>query len=283
MITPQSEQVYVHLNLCGEYTNERRAWGGQRGSRAWACEWVVTVALLVGAGVLALLLPPAQVVHAATLSVTTCADSGSGSLRNAIGSATAGDTITFATDCPTSGPIKLTGGTLTLSKSVTIDGTGRQVVIDGNCTTDANSNCTGGDSTVFHATVRGNVTLRALTIQHGNGTHGGGIFNVGILTVTDSTLANNAASEGGGIATYVKLTVTGSTLANNFARSGGGIDNSGTLIVTNSTLTNNSANTTGGGIANRFVGGGQTVIVTNSTLVNNSARYLTNEIGRAHV
>ncbi len=82
------------------------------------------------------------------------------------------------------------------------------MVVDGNCTTDANSNCTGGGNTVFHVT-GGNVTLRTLTIQHGNtptsfggGPPGGGILNdFGTVTVTNSTIVyNHAAGGGGGIA-----------------------------------------------------------------------------------
>ncbi|MDQ6833534.1 MAG: hypothetical protein M3008_09050, partial [Chloroflexota bacterium] len=139
---------------------------------------------VAGLVVLAVLLPlafsPVGTVHAASLNVTNCLDDGSaGSLRDVITNAAAGATITFATDCSTSNPITLTGGTLTLSKDVTIDGTGRQVVIDGNCATDAYSRCSGsapGGSTVF-TIPGGSVTLRALTIQHGFDAYGGAIFN----------------------------------------------------------------------------------------------------------
>lgn len=210
----------------------------------------MTVVLLVGAGVFSLLLPPAPVVHAATVSVTTCNDSGMGSLRDAITTARVGDTITFATDCPTSSPITLTNGTLLLTRDLTIDGTGRQVVVDGGCPTDANSDCTGGGSTVFRISPDSNVTLRALIIQHGNannGILGGGIYNVdATLTLTNSTLAHNSSGFfGGGIftnpGTLTTLTVTNSTFANNSASAqGGGIFNDGTVTVTNTILAGNA-------------------------------------------
>ena len=195
---------------------------------------------------------------AATVSVANCNDSGTGSLRAAIGTAAAGDTITFAADCPTSSPIRLTTGSLTLSQSVTIDGTGRHIVIDGNCTTDANSDCTGGGNTVFHVT-GGTVTFNALTIQHGNtptsfggGPPGGGILNdFGRVTVANSTITrNHAAGGGGGIANNddQNLTVTNSTIANNSALEGGGIDTgyNETVTITNSTISNNSSSGGGG-------------------------------------
>jgi len=245
---------------------------GRRSGGGWVCGCMVA-ALLVGACVLTLLLPPASVVHAAPVSVTNCTDSGSGSLRDAIGSAAAGDTITFATDCPTTGPITLTNGTLTLSRDVTIDGTGHTVVIDGGCSTDANSDCTGGGNTVFLISGGNVTTLRALTIQHGNtsnnGSLAGGIYlNAGTLTLTNSTLAHNSTGfYGGGIFNAGTLTVTGSTFANNVAAQGGGgiFNGIGTLTVTNSTFANNSA-TNGGGIENRNFG---TVTVTNTILAGN--------------
>ncbi len=136
------------------------------------------------------------------------------------------------------------------------------------------------------------------------GGHGGGIYNSGTLTVSNSTISNNFAEGygfgngggiynsisgtatvsystlsgnygntglgalGGGIWSDGKLTVTYSTLSNNFGNSGGGIYNrgSGTLTVTNSTLSNNSVFGSGGGIVNHG-----TATVNNSTLSGNSA------------
>jgi hypothetical protein len=66
-------------------------------------------------------------VRAATDTVTTCDES---TLRTVISNAAAGDTVSFG--C--SGTITLTsggGGTITLSKNLTIDGSGQAVTISG--------------------------------------------------------------------------------------------------------------------------------------------------------
>jgi hypothetical protein len=67
---------------------------------------------------------------------------------------------------------------------------------------------------------------------------GGGIWNNGTLTVTNSTVSENTADSGGGILTGGTLTVTNSTVSGNTAADvGGGIFNSGgTLTVTNTLI-----------------------------------------------
>src|SRR3954451_13195667 len=70
----------------------------------------------------ALLAPAAA--RAAT--VTNTADSGAGSLRGAIASASNGDTISFAPGV--TGTITLTSGELVIDKSLTIDGPGLKVL-----------------------------------------------------------------------------------------------------------------------------------------------------------
>lgn len=198
--------------------------------------------------------------------VANCNDSGAGSLRDAITTATSGATITFQAglNCSNtgSGPITLTGGTLTLTQNVTIDGIGAMIVVDGN-----------NNGSVF--TVNSGVTasINLLTIQHGNATNGGGINNSGTLTVTNSTLsANNASVAGGAVQNSGTLTLTGSTLSANNAFRGGGIENNpGTLTLTNTTFSGNAASF-GGGIYT-FCGNGcgaLTATATNSTFSGNS-------------
>ena len=180
-------------------------------------------------------------------------------LRDALGLAPSvydRETITF--NGTGSGTITLSAGTLTLVGNVTIDGTGRSVIVDGGCTFSGGA-CTGVTGVrVFTVNSGVTATLTALTIQHGNGgTGGSGILNNGgTLTVTNSTLTANSATSGngnsgGGINNNGgTLTVTNSTLSGNSAiASGGGIFNNGPLTVTNSTFSGNSA-TSGGGIFN---------------------------------
>jgi predicted outer membrane repeat protein len=108
-----------------------------------------------------------------------------------------------------------------------------------------------------------------LTIANGNSTgDGGGIYNTGTLTVTDSTFSDNSANfNGAGIYNNGTLTVTNSTFSDNSAyTSGGGIYNTGTgtLTVTNSTFSGNGVDGYGGGIYNDG-----TLMVTNSTFSEN--------------
>jgi hypothetical protein len=223
----------------------------RRGSRQWLV--LLSLALLLSG--LAL---PAAPVAANTLHVTDCGDAGANTLRGKIGSAAAGDTIVFDQDCT----ITLTTGTLT--QNVTIDGSGHTVAVDGN-----------NAVTVFDL---GPVTatLNAVTIRHGNGSIscgsgslcGGGIFNSGTLTVTNSTVADNASEGGGGgVWNAGTLSLTNSSVTGNSVTSGGGIYNNGTLTVTNSTIANNSAAYDGGGILNSD---GATMTVMNGTITGNS-------------
>jgi hypothetical protein len=197
----------------------------------------------------------ATAANAATYTVTTTADSGRGSLRAAIGSAASGDTINITAK----GTITL-ASTLTLSKNVTITGPGASVLtVSG-----------GGVVIVFTIKTRITVSISGLTIANGYSNYmGGGIYNVGKLTVSNSTLSSNSASNGGGIFNQGTLTVSNSTLSGNSASNdGGGIyNNGGTLTVSNSTFSGNSASTYSGGIGNPI----GTVTVSNSTFSGNSA------------
>jgi hypothetical protein len=115
----------------------------------------------------------------------------------------------------------------------------------------------------------GNLTVRDLTLRGGvaDGGSGGGVYNQGSLTLTNSTLSANAAtSDGGGLFNSGTLTLTNSTLSGNVAGSnGGGVLNNGTLTMTNSTLSSNTS-AYGGGVYNRSA-----LTLANSTLSGNSA------------
>jgi hypothetical protein len=86
--------------------------------------------------------------------------------------------------------------TLTIDRNVTIDGAGYTVTVSGDVTGDGMSL---DDVRVF--TVNSGVTanLQNLTVAYGFAiVDGGGIYNSGTLTVTDSAFANNFTGISGG-------------------------------------------------------------------------------------
>jgi hypothetical protein len=116
-----------------------------------------------------------------------------------------------------------------------------------------------------------------LTISQGSvtGSHnGGGIYNSGNLTITNSRILNNMAFSGGGIinTTTGQLTISGSTLANNHAtRTSGAIYNQGQLTVSDSVIANNVADVDHGAIGVGDVTATQAIAnVTNSCIAGNS-------------
>ena len=213
----------------------------------------------------------------ATRTVTNNNDSGSGSLRQAIADSTASDTINFNDDYT----ITLDSA-LFVDKYLTIDGRGHTIIISG-----------GGTTNVMLIYSDATVSLNALTITNGIG-YGGGIFNEGTLTITNSTFSENigdtygggiynqgslnivnstfsnneAVSTGGGIYTLGSLTITNSTFSHNAASVGGGVYNQAPMTITNSTFFNNAADTWGGGVYNQAP-----MTITNSTFSGNEATW----------
>lgn len=195
--------------------------------------------------------------QAATTTVTSTADSGGGSLRDAVAAASSGDTVNINV----TGTITLTGGPLTISKSITISGPGAsELAVSGNNAVQ-----------VFAVSSGATVAISGLTIENGTASGGGGgISNAGILTVTDSIITGNTTDAfGGGIMNFGTLTLSNSTVSGNSASccNGGGIYNGGTLTLTNSTVAGNSvALFFGGGIYNASV-----LNMTNDTFSGNTA------------
>ena len=228
-------------------------------SSSRATPWIVLLS--------SVLLATSGFSFAGTQTVTTTADSGAGSLRQAIANAISGDTIQFQFQS-TPVTISLTSGDLQISKNLTITGLGATSLI-----IDASSNTS--QSRVFTIVSGATVSISGLTAQNGRGGRvgsgsingeGGGIYNSGNLTLTNVVVSSNTASNlqpgGGGIFNEGTLAVNGSTISNNTAGSkttlgpngdvsGGGIRNAsiGTLTVTNSTISGNFGQV-GGGIFN---------------------------------
>ena len=101
---------------------------------------------------------------------------------------------------------------------------------------------------------------------------GGGIYNLGTMTVTDSTIRGNTAygSRGGGIYSLSGGVISNSIVGTNHAGEGGGIFSVGTLTVTNSTVSGNSAEDYGGG---GILSSGM-LTMTNSTVNGNSGAFI---------
>ncbi|MDX6443283.1 MAG: hypothetical protein QOH71_357 [Blastocatellia bacterium] len=125
----------------------------------------------------------------------------------------------------------------------------------------------------------GSLSLTACVVS-GNSATGGAILNNGqtgtaSLTVTDSSIRDNAATESGGGIYNLSGTVTvkGSAISNNSAvQLGGGILNSvGGLTLINTTISGNKSQLHGGGIYNYSGGGPSTTTAINVTITNNRA------------
>src|SRR6266496_3392915 len=158
-------------------------------------------------------------------TVTTTADSGPGSLREAIANATPGETINFSTG----DTITLTSGELLIDKDLTILGPGS------------------GNLTIQRSLEPGTADFRILDIQFG------------VVTLSGLTLSNGRSDEGGGMLCEFGATVLmhDVILRDNSATSaGGGLFNNGTLALDDGAFIGNSVQAIegdgghGGGIAN---------------------------------
>lgn len=215
---------------------------------------------------------------AATITVASAADSGTGSLRSALVAAHNGDTVDAT---GVSGTIQLNSGQLIVSTSVTIVGPGPgTLAVKGQ-----------SGARVFNVSPGLNVTISGLTIEGGNPTGsfpanaGGGILNdLATLTVSNCVVGPNAASFGAGIYNYgesgtAKLTLVNSTVSNNHSLTnnqgwGAGIYNdseangNATVTISNCTLSGNTNNSYGGGIYNDGYGGNAYLTISDSTISN---------------
>jgi hypothetical protein len=221
--------------------------------------------------ILAMLVVACAVVlsRAATITVTSLADSGPGTLRAAINDSPANGTIIFAPGLV--GTISLTNGKLEIRRPLTITGPGAAMLkVSGSYT-----------SRVFHIFPDTPVNISALTIANGghNGlgqgeeATGGGILNQGALVLERCIILGNTAyggigstggrALGGGICSrstngIARLTLVGCTFCYNLANGGGGdmlagdawggaVYASGALVLTNCTFALNLARGGGGG------------------------------------
>ena len=229
----------------------------------------------------------------ASLTVTNTSALGTGSLAAAIttanGNGQANDITFSGTIWNTPQTITLGGTQLTLSDTSgiqTITGPAAGVTVSGNHA-----------SRVFQVNASVTASISGLTITGGSTTGaGGGLDNLGTVTLTNVTLSGNSASTlGGGLYNKATATLIGCTVSGNTVGiRGGGLWSSGTITLTNDILSGNSASTnTGGGLYNKGTatltgctvsgntaaaggglcgyGSGETMTLTNCTVSGNTA------------
>jgi hypothetical protein len=237
-----------------------------RGQTSFPYKCLSPMKLRLFAGALLLFCSAVSGVRAATIAVTTTNDSGSGSLRDALASASDGDTIDAS---GVSGTILLTNGELLVTNSISILGPGRSLAVDGNAA-----------SRVFHIGAGVTVTITSLTITNGSG----GVYNDhATLTLSNSTVSGNSARCGGGILNdgsngNATLQVHNCTLIGNSTDIecvGGGIYNNGDSGIAMTELVNSTLNgnvsCAGGGIFSDGYGGTGLVRIINCTFSDNSS------------
>jgi hypothetical protein len=243
-----------------------------------------------------------ELYNVPTTFVTNTADSGAGSLRDAIAAAADGGTIQF--DTALNGQtINLTSGELLIDKSIAIRGSmivqrstaggappfrifhvtpGHTVVIHGLTIRGGFSHESGGG--VFNDQATLTLSYCAVEGNYSGGSGGGGIYNLGpgaTLTVLSSTVNGNLNSgvdfgsggAGAGINSNGTLTITNSSISGNSVTASpprpglaGGIFSVGPLEITNGTISGNTGGYDGGGI----VSSGPTTI-TNTTIAGNTS------------
>ena len=218
--------------------------------------------------------------------MTTSADSGAGSLRQALADAcgSAGhNLITFDTGSVTS-PITLTSGELVPARDVTVQWTGGGLL-------EITHDSSPSNFRIFHVPTGRTVTVDQLEFTKGDLTlsglnsRGAGILNEGTLTIKNSVVSGNeVAGQGGGIAnsasaagTSATLTIEGTIVTGNVTQYlGGGLANeagdtssSATVTIRTSLFSGNSANDAGG-IYNNGSVGTVTLDASNTALSGNS-------------
>ena len=195
-------------------------------------------------------------------------DSGAGSLRQAVIDACPGSTITFGE--AVHGTISLTTGRIVIDKNLTITGPGADAL------TIRNASKMGDQNNVIYVNAGVTAVLSDLTVSDGYAYHGGGIFNLGNLTVRNAVIRNNLSVDyGSGISSFGgALTIVNSIFTDNGqmlpgqenTALGGGISVRDTsLTITDSTFSGNLA-TKGGGI---YAAAYSSVTITNSTISDN--------------
>ncbi len=235
-------------------------------------------------------------IPAGAIVVQNCDDSGSGSLRDALATATSGDTIDLTQlSCS---QITLTTGSLAITQpDITLQGPGAaDLSISGNDiysplrqnvqgslyvndltiehgledggTGDGKGGCIYGDQVVLTNSV---VQYCVVTTDGSSGARGGGVYAFSGANLTNSSVIDSSAiagpqAYGGGVFSVGHAHVTGSFIGGNYSTfEAGGLFASYGLVVSYSTFDSNNAHHCAGLCAE----GG--ITIANSTISNNQA------------
>jgi len=190
---------------------------------------------------------------AATIEVTSTANDGPGTLRDAFDDAEdngpGGDTILFHND--------LAGQTIALTQSITI---ANSVVTLNGGTISSGVTITGSNSvTIFRVEAGADLNVFQVNLSQGADVAGpGALSNQGAASLNRCNVSGHSGSFGGAINSTGTLSLTSCNLSgNNATQPGGAIYSTGTTTITHCTIAGNSSSTVGGGLA---VGAGTTTI-----------------------
>jgi hypothetical protein len=217
-----------------------------------------------------------------TVTVSSLADSGAGSLRETLSSAEVGSvvslkgltgTLTLASELVVSKNLTLEGGSgvvlsgdgktrvlnVAAGSSVTLKGlklTGGKSLAATSSNLKARAAIAGQGGIIFNA---GTLVIQTGTeISGGEATQGGGVYNAGALTLEGGIIKGNKAvgtatgqGRGGGIYSELETTlnITGGSIEGNSAASnGGGVRAEAKINMSGGTIKNNTASYRGGGV-----------------------------------
>jgi hypothetical protein len=233
--------------------------------------------LLAGAVSCALALSVPHSALGTTYTVTNNGDNGPGTLRQAVVDANA-DTVSptiIDFQAGVASPITLTGGSIAVSNSMTINGPGSgSLTVSGN-----NASQIFAMKTLTSTPIV--VSISGVTLTGGNAgsSSGGAVSAQGVdLTLSNTTIAGNttAASGGGIYALDAALTINGSTISGNTAagaatNTGGGVYALNTVLTVTQSLISGNVAHSGGGLTvnNPIYRGSSGLLIQYSTISHN--------------
>jgi len=219
--------------------------------------------LCAGIASLLALSAPTAFASPSVWPVTSCSDSGAGSLRDVIGAVTtvSGDTVDLSglTNCVDSKVSLSTGEIFVMQNDLTILGPGKSILaIDGTNLPGGSTNF--NDSRIFTHQGTGTLTVQDVRLTGGHSYHTAGGYPArgGCIYSTKNVILQSAAIEGcgatsqgdkargGGVYAKGNVTLDDSIVSNNGVSGGdyaqgGGIWTKGTITATYSTISGNTA------------------------------------------